>query len=330
MSCPSPRTACLSPGPPLTPIPGLCAGRESCRGGRSRSELHTDSGCPLTPPSCCLPVLRPRQPRLCHTAGRGCALPGALEAGIVPAPCRSAQPLSSLHHALGPSATSWGLGRCRVVLLTLTFITSTLSKPEPSWPYHAEGLCPSAPESWWHWVVDGGRAVTPCLGPVLGCSRVALTPQIRPELFLSELQRNYRGDEDAEVFSVAWNTLMVMFSCCGVLGPEDFGNGSRFQELHPGTPWPRACCARDGLLQAGELLGWEQCRERSPGYIHEQGCFPTFGRTLQNYISVPGTCSLAVLGIEVRRGGWGDTRQAAGHPARVLFLPGGKGMGLCV
>lgn len=35
-------------------------------------------------------------------------------------------------------------------------------------------------------------------------------------------------------------------------------------------PWPRACCARDGLLQAGELLGWEQCQDRSPGYIHEQ------------------------------------------------------------
>lgn len=41
---------------------------------------------------------------------------------------------------------------------------------------------------------------------------MVLTPQIRPELFLSELQRNYRGDEDAEVFSVAWNTLMVMVS----------------------------------------------------------------------------------------------------------------------
>ncbi|KAM6370079.1 tetraspanin-18-like [Pluvialis apricaria] len=123
--------------------------------------------------------------------------------------------------------------------------------------------------------------------------------QIQPELFLSELRRNYRGDEGAEVFSTAWNTLMVTFSCCGVLGPEDFGNGSRFQELHPGMPWPRACCARDGLLQAGELLGWEQCQERSPGYIHEQGCFSTFGRTLQKYISVPGTCSLAVLGIEI-------------------------------
>lgn len=35
-------------------------------------------------------------------------------------------------------------------------------------------------------------------------------------------------------------------------------------------PWPQACCTRHGLLQAGEMLGWEQCRERSPGYIHEQ------------------------------------------------------------
>ncbi|KAM8988475.1 uncharacterized protein PRD47_017622 isoform 3-T3 [Ara ararauna] len=81
-------------------------------------------------------------------------------------------------------------------------------------------------------------------------------------------------------------------------GPEDFGNGSCFQELHPGTPWPRVCCARDGPLQAGELLGWEQCRDRSPGYIHEQGCFSAFGRTLQQFVSLPGICSLVVLGIE--------------------------------
>uniref|UniRef100_A0A8C4IVH6 Tetraspanin-18-like n=2 Tax=Dromaius novaehollandiae TaxID=8790 RepID=A0A8C4IVH6_DRONO len=101
-------------------------------------------------------------------------------------------------------------------------------------------------------------------------SLTTLILQIRPELFLSELRRSYCGDEDAEVFSTAWNTLMITFSCCGVLGPEDFGNGSRFQELHPGTPWPQACCTRDGLLPVGELRGWEQCRERSPGYIHEQ------------------------------------------------------------
>uniref|UniRef100_A0A8C7E838 Tetraspanin n=1 Tax=Nothoprocta perdicaria TaxID=30464 RepID=A0A8C7E838_NOTPE len=91
-----------------------------------------------------------------------------------------------------------------------------------------------------------------------------------PELFLAELRRNYCGDEGAEVFSTAWNTLMITFSCCGVSGPEDFGNSSRFQELQPGSPWPRACCTRHGLLQAGELLGWERCRQRRPGYVHEQ------------------------------------------------------------
>ncbi|XP_064030063.1 tetraspanin-18-like isoform X2 [Pogoniulus pusillus] len=123
--------------------------------------------------------------------------------------------------------------------------------------------------------------------------------KVQPEVLLSELRSSYQGDEAAEVFSGAWNTLMVTFSCCGVLGPEDFGNGSLFQQLHPCMPWPRACCARDGLLQGGELLGWQQCQERSPGYIHEQGCFSTFGRTLQGYISIPGTCSLAVLGIEI-------------------------------
>lgn len=136
--------------------------------------------------------------------------------------------------------------------------------------------------------VQNGRGTAPVLAPI---------PQVQPEQFLSELQRNYGGDEGAEIFSTAWNTLMVtvssweatgghtgstkgghangvsflfQFSCCGVLGPEDFGNGSRFQELNPGMPWPRACCARDGLLQAGEVLGWEQCQDRSPGYIHEQ------------------------------------------------------------
>uniref|UniRef100_A0A8C6IZX2 Tetraspanin n=1 Tax=Melopsittacus undulatus TaxID=13146 RepID=A0A8C6IZX2_MELUD len=123
----------------------------------------------------------------------------------------------------------------------------------------------------------------------------------QPELLLSELRRSYRGDEGAEVFSTAWNTLMVTFSCCGVLGPEDFGNGSCFQELHPGTPWPRVCCTRDGLLT------------RSPSGISLfQGCFSAFGRTLQHFVSLPGICSLAVLGIE--------DKPHSGFQARALLL----------
>uniref|UniRef100_A0A8C9F393 Tetraspanin n=1 Tax=Pavo cristatus TaxID=9049 RepID=A0A8C9F393_PAVCR len=51
--------------------------------------------------------------------------------------------------------------------------------------------------------------VTQLVGAVLF---LAHWKQIRPELFLSELRRNYCGDEGAEVFSVAWNTLMVTVS----------------------------------------------------------------------------------------------------------------------
>lgn len=53
-------------------------------------------------------------------------------------------------------------------------------------------------------------------GPVPGTGPPVLTDapiaQIQPEVFLSELQRHYRGDEGAEVFSTAWNTLMVTVS----------------------------------------------------------------------------------------------------------------------
>lgn len=51
----------------------------------------------------------------------------------------------------------------------------------------------------------------------------------------------------------------------------------------PGSLWPR------GTRESPSLLSLPQ------------GCFSTFGRTLQRYISLPGTCSLAVLGIEVMR-----------------------------
>uniref|UniRef100_A0A8B9RUA6 Tetraspanin n=1 Tax=Accipiter nisus TaxID=211598 RepID=A0A8B9RUA6_9AVES len=96
--------------------------------------------------------------------------------------------------------------------------------------------------------------VTLSLVLVPQCSQTAPIPQIQPELFLSELRSNYRGDEGPEVFSTAWNTLMVTFSCCGVLGPDDFGNGSLFQELYPGMPWPQACCTRHGLLGHSRCL----------------------------------------------------------------------------
>ncbi|CAM4614832.1 unnamed protein product [Lepidochelys kempii] len=69
--------------------------------------------------------------------------------------------------------------------------------------------------------------------------------QIKSEFFPSELQRNYQGDTSSEVFSASWNTLVIVLTRCSVLGPEDFGNSSRFHELHPASHGPAA--PRTGL-----------------------------------------------------------------------------------
>ncbi|XP_066480781.1 tetraspanin-18-like [Tiliqua scincoides] len=123
--------------------------------------------------------------------------------------------------------------------------------------------------------------------------------QIKDEFLLSDLQKNYQGDNASDVFSTSWNTIMIAFSCCGISGPDDFGNCSHFQEQQPDELWPRACCTRDKPLQTGHLLDWKRCKQREPEYINSQGCFFTIARTLQKYISIPGAFGLGVLGFEM-------------------------------
>ncbi|KAL8179249.1 UNVERIFIED_CONTAM: hypothetical protein K2H54_062172 [Gekko kuhli] len=123
--------------------------------------------------------------------------------------------------------------------------------------------------------------------------------QIKAEFFLSDLQRNYQGDNASDVFSTSWNTIMIAFSCCGISGPDDFGNCSHFQEQQPDELWPHACCTRDRPLHTGHLLDWKRCRQRDPEYLNSQGCFPTIAWILQKYISIPGACGLGVLTIEM-------------------------------
>ncbi|CAM4665720.1 unnamed protein product [Lepidochelys olivacea] len=80
--------------------------------------------------------------------------------------------------------------------------------------------------------------------------------QIKSEFFPSELQRNYQGDTSSEVFSASWNTLVIVLARCSVLGPEDFGNSSRFHELHPASHGPAA--PRTGLSWRPDSEGLEQ------------------------------------------------------------------------
>lgn len=74
---------------------------------------------------------------------------------------------------------------------------------------------------------------------------------------------------------------------------------------------------------------WAPCghgeHESAPSLLSlPQGCFSTFGRTLQRYISLPGTCSLAVLGIEVMRGAGDRTGRVSTLYGRGIVQWAGK------
>lgn len=70
------------------------------------------------------------------------------------------------------------------------------------------------------------------------------------------------------------------------------------------------------------LQPWGVLEGSPPSSVCPQGCFSTFGRTLQKYISVPGTCSLAVLGIEVPSGAGGDRADRKGQGRRQVTSHG--------
>lgn len=81
--------------------------------------------------------------------------------------------------------------------------------------------------------------MAPSLVPVPQCSQMAPIPQIQPEQFLSQLQRNYHGDEGAEVFSTAWNTLMVMVSSRDAPGGAPTGPAKGDPECRRGVCGPQ-------------------------------------------------------------------------------------------
>lgn len=82
--------------------------------------------------------------------------------------------------------------------------------------------------------------------------------------------------------------------CCLAVVPQSSGSQSPQLILPHRRPPPHPSPPLGSLGPRGT--------RESPSLLSlPQGCFSTFGRTLQRYISLPGTCSLAVLGIEVMR-----------------------------
>uniref|UniRef100_A0A8C4S1U5 Tetraspanin n=1 Tax=Erpetoichthys calabaricus TaxID=27687 RepID=A0A8C4S1U5_ERPCA len=114
---------------------------------------------------------------------------------------------------------------------------------------------------------------------------LAFEKQVKGEFFTSELKKNFKGDNTTDIFSQTWCTIMIVVGCCGVQGPEDFGNSSLFNKLYPDTKVPEACCKR--MNKMIKML-----------YISQQGCYNYMDESLKKYIHIAGACSISVLCLE--------------------------------
>ncbi|XP_059509432.1 tetraspanin-18-like isoform X2 [Stegostoma tigrinum] len=121
--------------------------------------------------------------------------------------------------------------------------------------------------------------------------------QIRKDYFLKELQMKYKGDNSTDAFSKTWNTIMMDFSCCGVNGPQDFGQNSTFHELFPNMLLPEACCKKNKTALV--FLDKNRCFQGGAGYINSKGCFSMIAKNFRNYVHLVGAFSILVLLIEL-------------------------------
>ncbi|XP_060628603.2 tetraspanin-18-like [Anolis sagrei] len=125
--------------------------------------------------------------------------------------------------------------------------------------------------------------------------------KIRDDFLLTQLQQNYQGDNSSDVFSRTWNTLMIMFACCGISGPDDFQECSSFREKQPDDLWPHACCTHASFKKRTQPLDLKHCKQRDPTFINSQGCFSTIARILKKYVSITEGCCFGVIAIEVKQ-----------------------------
>ncbi|XP_070283942.1 tetraspanin-18 isoform X2 [Myotis yumanensis] len=86
------------------------------------------------------------------------------------------------------------------------------------------------------------------------------------EFFTKELTKHYQGNNDTDVFSATWNSVMITFGCCGVNGPEDFKLASIFRLL---------------TLDSDE------------------GCYTVILNAFETYVYLAGALAIGVLAIEL-------------------------------
>uniref|UniRef100_A0A8C0PCP2 Tetraspanin-18 n=1 Tax=Canis lupus familiaris TaxID=9615 RepID=A0A8C0PCP2_CANLF len=120
------------------------------------------------------------------------------------------------------------------------------------------------------------------------------------ESFTKELTKHYQGNNDTDVFSATWNSVMITFGCCGVNGPEDFRFASVFRLLTTGSDEvPEACCRREPQTRDGVLLSREECLLGRDLFVNKQGCYTVILNTFETYVYLAGALAIGVLAIEL-------------------------------
>ncbi|KAF3822022.1 hypothetical protein GH733_007396 [Mirounga leonina] len=119
------------------------------------------------------------------------------------------------------------------------------------------------------------------------------------EFFTKELTKHYQGNNDTDVFSATWNSVMITFGCCGVNGPEDFRFASVFRLLTlDSDEVPEACCRREPQTRDGVLLSRDECLLGRDLFLNKQGCYTVILNTFETYVYLAGALAIGVLAIE--------------------------------
>ncbi|KFQ32876.1 Tetraspanin-18, partial [Merops nubicus] len=111
------------------------------------------------------------------------------------------------------------------------------------------------------------------------------------EFFTKELKKHYLRNNDTDVFSSTWNSVMITFACCGVNGPEDFEAVPQLPHSPLERAPPEACCQRELGGREGLFVDREACLTG--------GCYTVIMNSFETYVYLAGALAIGVLAIEV-------------------------------
>ncbi|NWU91918.1 TSN18 protein, partial [Upupa epops] len=119
------------------------------------------------------------------------------------------------------------------------------------------------------------------------------------EFFTKELKKNYQRNNDTDVFSSTWNSVMITFACCGVNGPEDFEAVPYPPSSRLDQPTPEACCQRELRSRQGPLVNRDACLGGTESFQNRQGCYTVILNSFETYVYLAGALAIGVLAIEL-------------------------------